>query len=570
MKKRFFPVLVFSIIIVPLILLTLRCIYKEKVDLWPSDSRVFSLSPDMNGISPGGMVSITSPGEGLYLTADYAQIFLLRGEDGSLELMRPDRSTFLPEKQGLTYNPTGLFYDNSHRLLYVANYTANNILAFEVNIEARSLVLKSEIGTARTVSPENVSLSPDGSFLACANYDGSSVTAFDLTGKIAQELWSTPIKLAHGVCISGEYVYATGLHSRALFELNRKNGHIQRQAGQMGWNPSKLDLLWPTSVQEFSPDELIMSDAHTGYIYLVDRATLKVKRYFGGNGPTFHHLNMPYAAFVNGDVIGIVSTYQRRVLLGNKNEFKFLHSYSSQPDCWEYARSLTSIEKQRLGIGWDNYYWQKGPRVNLLGNDYILGYAHLHPAHKRLASLMTPWRNPSLFNSIGELYFLDSIEFPEGFILFTSQRAQAYCVYRESDATYFLPLALSPDNWRIGRELFSPEGKRDCRAIWSDAGAKVKSLKAARNAQGVLNSKALHQIVFPNIDKPVFEQQFREVFRTEAGNNFYLKYMNFQSGSASIDELNQGAEVFFVEVAKLENIPMEELMLVHMLTGKIP
>jgi len=552
------------------ILFALRCTGGEKVDLWPSDSRAFSLSAEMYGISPGLMVSMTSPGEGLYLITDYANIFLLRGEDGSLELMRPDRSTFSTGKKGLTYNPTGLFYDRSHRLLYVANYTANNILAFEVNTATRALVLKSEIGTAHTVSPENVSVSTDGSFLACANYDGNSVTAFDLTGEKARELWSRPVKLAHGVCVSGEYVYATGLQQRALFELNRKNGHLVRRTGQMGWNPSKLDLLWPTSVQEFSPDELIMSDAHTGYIYIVDRATLKVKRHFGGNGPTFHHLNMPYAAFIKGEDIGIVSTYQRRVLLGKKKGFIFLHSYSLKPMSWEYARSLPSLEKQRLGIGWEDYMWVKGPQVKLLGNDYILGYAHLYPFRKRLTHISTPCYEGSLFNSHGELYFLDRIEFPEGFILFTSQRAQAYCIYRGSDATYFLPFILSMDSWRSGTEIYSSEGMHDCRAIWSNAGKMAQSLKAARTAQGVLNSEALHQIVFPQIKKQVFERQFREVFRTEAGKKFYRMYMSLQSGSARVDELNHSARIFFVEVAMLENIPLDELMLVHMLTGKIP
>jgi len=552
------------------ILPTLLHFNRKKVDLWPSDSRIFSLSPDMGGNEPGLMVSMTSPREGFYLIADYANIFLLCGRDGSLALMRPDRSTFSTDKKGLTYNPTGLFYDRSRQLLYVANYTANNILAFEVNIEERALVLKSEIGTAHTVSPENVSVSPDGSFLACANYDGNSVTAFDLTGEKARELWNRPVMLAHGICVTEECVYATGLRLRALFELDRKNGHLKRRSGQMGWNPSKLDLLWPTSVQLFSPDELIVSDAHTGYIYIIDRATLTVKRCFGGNGPTFHNLNMPYAAFINNEEIGILSTYQRRVLLGKKKDLIFQRCYSMRPKSWEYARAFPALQNQRLGSGWDSYMWTKGPKVNLFGNDYILGYAHLHPFRKNLAQLSTPCCEGSLFNLTGELYFLDRIEFPEGFILFTSQRGQAYCFYRESDATYFLPLTLSMDNWRHGREIYSPEGRLNCQNIWKNAGAAALAMKASRTADGVLKSDKLREIVFPGIEKPVFDRKLREVFRTEPGKLFFRAYADFKNGLTNVNDLNRSANIFFTEISRLESIQMDELMLVHMLTGKTP
>jgi len=542
----------------------------ENVDLWPVENRAFSLSQDMDGKLPGLIVSVASPGRGLYLTADYANIFLLREKDSSVKLMRPDRSTFSPDKKGLTYNPTGLFYDRSHSLLYVANYTANNILAYQVDTDKSALTLKAEIGSENTISPENVSVSPDGSFLVSANYDGSKVTAFDLTGGKARELWSRPVQLAHGVCISGDRVYATSLGLRALFELNRENGHLIRRAGQMGWDPSRFDLLWPTSVQEYSPDELILSDAHTGYVYLVDRATLKVKRYFGGNGPTFHFLNMPYAAVVCNDELVIASTYQRRLLTGNRRDFRFRRSYMIQPERWEYARNLKAPVMNRLGIGWDAYRWSNGPKVNIFGNDYVLGYAHLHPIGGRLSSLVAPWREGSLFNSLGELYFLDSIELPEGFMLFTPQRGQGYCFYRESDASYFFPITLTVDNWRIGNNIFSPEGVVDSRLIWEKAGKMARALKNSRSPEGVLSSDALREIVFPELDREDFEKKLSDVFQTEPGTRFFLAYKAFRTGAIDIAELSSSAERFFREVAGLGNIPMDEMMTVHMLTGKKP
>jgi len=571
LKKYLVPVLSVLIIVAAAVSFQPEGIFTgENVDLWPVENRAFSLSEDMDGKLPGLLVSVASPGKGLYLTADYANIFLLREKDGSMKLMRPDRGTFSPDKKGLTYNPTGLFYDSSHSLLYVANYTANNILAYQVDTDKAALTLKAEIGSENTISPENVSVSPDGSFLVSANYDGNTVTAFDLTGEKARELWSRPVPLAHGVCISGDRVYATSLRLRSLFELNRKNGHLIRRSGQMGWNPSRFDLLWPTSVQQYPPDELILSDAHTGYVYLVDRATLKVKRYFGGNGPTFRFLNMPYTAVVCGDELLIASTYQRRLLIGSRRDFRFRCSFMIQPERWQYARNMKIQEISRLGTGWDDYQWVKGPKVNIFGNDYVMGYAHLNPVGGRLSSLVAPCREGSLFNSLGELYFLDRIELPEGFLLFTPQRGQGYCFYRESDASYFFPVSLTVDNWRIGNDIFSPEGIVDSRLVWERAGKMAQALKKARSPEGVLNSDALREIVFPELDREVFEKKLSEVFQTEPGTRFYIAYKAFRTGAIDIEELNSSAERFFREVANLENIPMDEMMTAHMLTGKKP
>jgi hypothetical protein len=569
MKTRTPFSLFISFLLIAAALFTIKPSHEVRVNLWPPDVREFSTEGGDEKASPWWPVSMTPLRDHQYLMANYTQIILLDSVAGTAKIMQPEESFFTRARKGVAYNPTGLFFSTALNLLFVANYTVNNLLIFQVDVNSGILHYVREIRTDHTISPENIWVSEKGDFCVCANYNGDSVTAFDISADPARELWNTPIKSAHGVCMSGNRVYATGLKERSLFELDKNTGAIIRQVGHAGWNPEKMEFLWPTSVQPFSPQELIISDAHTGFISIVDSLKLVVTKYFGGNGPSWRFLNMPYTAVTNGDELAVASTFQNRLLFGNSKRFSFDRTYACNARDWAYTEKDTQLSGGRLGIGWKEYIWEKGPALSIIGEQYLLGYAHLHPqdGKKHLPALVTPYKTESLFNKTGELYFLNKVDLPGGFLLFTEQRAQAYCFY-QGDVQYFFPLLTAQDSWCDGNELYTPPGKIDLKSLADDISRKAEELKKKRLSTGLLKADDVRQVMFPHLSEAVFARKLKELFTTTEGKKFYEEYKEAQHDGWNREKVEVMGDDYFLSARREEIIPLDELMTVHMLTGR--
>lgn len=548
-----------------------------KTDLWPGKVEQFRLEEGGTEELVGIMVSIAPLDDDNYVIANYGKLTLFNRKTKELSLLKPQMSPALHKEYGQgakgksIYNPTGVFFSTKWNRLFVANYTGNNILIGSIDRQNRMFLIKDVIGSRYTISPENVYVSDDGKWLVCANYDGDSVTAYDISGSPAKFMWSTPVgKWAHGVCIADDRVYATGLTARAVFELDLKTGAILRKSGSQGWNPAKTEFMWPTCVYPFSPGELIVSDAHNGIVYLIDRRTLKARKYFGGNGPTFNYFNMPYCAIVHNGEIVILSTYQRRILFGDRSSFRINEVVCLDRNAWEYMREK-KVRPPRLGTGWEGYIWRHGPVAHLLGRDYILGFSHLYPKSDdgKRYDLLVPIEPGSLFNSSGQLYFLNIKSLDDGFILFTPERGQAFLVYQGA-ATYLFPILLEMDCWSVDNEIYAPSGKKDLTGIVDDVRKNVRLMESKRESSGILKREVLHRTMFAEYTDERFEAGFKGIFKSKSGLRFYDEYVRCSSSHCTKEQAQSIARKYYDGIKDEPEVNLDELMTVHMTTGVSP
>lgn len=565
-KSLFLRILMLSLIAVFAVAYYLSTPHEVDANLWPDNCRQFLLSEEFPAAAVGMPVSITPFDSNYYFLANYSNISILDMRDMSLDLMSVADKRVAPRER-FFYNPAGLFYSPVRRLLYVASYTANNVAVFSVDIKAKCLELKEIIGSPHTVSPENVFVSDDGKYMVCANYDGSSATAFDISGSPPREIWNTSISLAHGVCILNNRVYVTGLQDRSLFELDLATGAIIRRTGSAGWKPEKKGFLWPTSVFPYSRDSLLLSDAHTGFIYLISTRDLRIKKYLGGNGPTYKYLNMPYCAIVHEKRFIVLSTFQQRMVVGNRKNLKISESVSPEKDAWGYMRQSGLPAARRLGEGWNQYTWEKGPHVTLLGNDYSLGYGHLHPfkAARTIPTISLSGNGP-LYSPERESYFLNTVDSGKFYILFSPQRSPSYCIV-PGTITYLLPVNLSQDCWSIENAICGRKEKIDPSKFQDGIMKMVTRLNEKRLPNGLLKKEDFREIVFPGCPASQFEKSLKECFPSWEGKKFLEKYDEYSSRPVSGEEVSDIADDYFFAMEKETFVNLDELMLVHMFTG---
>jgi hypothetical protein len=293
--------------------------------------------------SESNWVSIAKYDQDNYVVANYSSLILFNRSNASVcpllvfggEFVSAyDRSAARAsdsKKKQMIYNPTGVFIDRQGRL-YVANYKGNNILSFSVDVAKCVATLVDEFTSQQSGGPENVAVDNDKSILVSANYDAGTVTAFSLETK--NQLWSTSVPQAHGVTISNGIIYATGLAERKIYEIELGTGKILRSAGELGWDPSKGQFLWPTSIFDDGKSGLVLSDAHTGFVSKIDRKTLSASTYFGGNGPSYRYLNYPYTAAVFGNEIFVLSSMRNQLIVLDKYSLSTKEGFTTKSDFW--------------------------------------------------------------------------------------------------------------------------------------------------------------------------------------------------------------------------------------------
>jgi hypothetical protein len=398
-------------------------------------------------------VTITKYSKNLYLIANYTDVFLLNINNANVYKFKiinnVHKFLFENKKKDVSkfiFNPTGLFYSPINKKLYVANYKGNNILIFDVNITNKTLLYKGEIKTKHTIGPENIYVTKDGKFLATACYDGGAITFFKLLlpTKKYKEIWTTKISQAHGVCILGNKVYATGLTKRKIYILDKQTGKIEKSIGNIDSNPKNNGFLWPTCVYPLNKTHIVVSDAHTGYIYILNKDTLEIEKYFGGNGPTYKYLHMPYAILIDGKKYFILSTFQDRIILGNIKSWNAKKSFVFKGRTWKNVKDkqIKSLIKQ-----YDIYIYKKGPKINIFNHKYMLGFGHLYSFKNEFPVLRLP-NIGTLNNDSGYFYFTDSININKYYnIIFSPESEAAFSLVNLKGINYMIPFELDSSRY---------------------------------------------------------------------------------------------------------------------------
>lgn len=263
------------------------------------------------------IASITQYADG-FLGAYYGKMYYFNENTNSMyEVNIPEGYyslsdiRYLNKDKNKLWDPTGLFYDQDTGYLFIANYRSHNLLVCNCNINNDSLILdvQKEISYEGMQSPENVYVK--NGVIAVADYDGNSLWVFDLFGNL---LWSKEIKLAHGVAISDTSIYVTSLFDRTICRYSLA-GEFIYQIGNEAYEGTE-SFMWPTSL-DYSNGNIIVSDAHTGRIYIFDE-DLKYNSSIGGIGPSDNTFNFPYCANYFNDAIYVADVFNNRVVVLNK------------------------------------------------------------------------------------------------------------------------------------------------------------------------------------------------------------------------------------------------------------
>lgn len=207
--------------------------------------------------------------------------------------------------------PTGVFFDSARELLYVANYHHDNVIVLKKVSDSHFHVF-AVISSEHTISPENVSVSPDGIMVAIANYDGGNVSVFKKFGDKYLFIYKIDLRQAHGVTTDSQYLFATGLENKRFIKADLSTGNIVASSGKKGRDPEKGEFLWPTSVL-FLNGHLYLIDAHLSKLCLIDQLILVASECVGTQGNQRFEFNMPYGLVAFDTNVGVVDPFRSAI-----------------------------------------------------------------------------------------------------------------------------------------------------------------------------------------------------------------------------------------------------------------
>jgi hypothetical protein len=524
---------------------------------------------------PCGVVPV-APGK-VYL-CNYSSLYLIDLDRGTVETIAPPPGT-------IPWVPTGLAYDEPRKLLYVANYTGKNILAFKVK-KGFGLELVRDYRDPRLVTPESVAVSKDGTLLAVADYDGQGVL---LLHKNGQQLWFASIGLGHGVAFFDDdrHVVASSLATRQLCKLETATGTLVCKVGSMGWG--KDGYLWPVCVAANGPQELLTSDAHTGKITFLS-PDLHTIRSLGGNGPDDTFFNMPYAVHsLPGGKLLVTDTLRPRLVQidqasGAVDKILYLHRGYLQ-DCYSLPGStLGKASKSSLpqiplrlfrdpaaaplGLGYDGYMNRQKIvtlKLPLLGNTYPTrwreGYCELIDADSGKHQAGIEMSTSTLLYTASLYYFVFGHNPRQGereYTILWSQSCSTVLCIRDGMA---VPLSLKIDLWPAGDDL-SDHG-RIIRAsdLVRAAEAKIGLYERLLKEEQVEPLEAARQALFPGRDGPAFLAAVTGTFKSEPGKAFLRAYLNAKDNGERL----RAAEAYGAALAARPWISLPEVFLAHTL-----
>jgi lactonase family protein with 7-bladed beta-propeller len=479
--------------------------------------------------------------------------------------------------------PTGIYWHEGTQRLFVANYSANNLLVFKYAPKAETVSLDSVVSSEHIKSPENIHVSDDGNYLVAANYEGNGVVAFKKDAqKNWSEIWFAQIRRAHGVSIVKNKVFATGLEERKLYELDLEHGSVLRSIGGIGWDPAAPTFLWPTSVQPVGEDRVILSDAHTGFISIFSTSSLENEGFFGGNGPTLHFFNMPYAAISKHGKIAVLSTFQGRITILDLARMSVLKDFVPQGSDWSHIHPLIQSGqikeediKPTYRLGYKDYSWVKGPRVFLFGRVFAMGYASL--SHGKF-SLRMPVLRPNeggVMNNASYYYFLDGYKGEKGLFLFSWSGRQLLYFHQIEGVTYAVPYTLNDVAWRIGRNLITSSVVVHIADIEKELLMNIEKMRASRIQEKIVPWTAITEIVLKDhagkMDGSQAKERLREklanLYHSQLGGKFVSAYLECRHRSCNAIELQHLARQVQEEIIDNQDIDLESFVLPGMLAS---
>ena len=518
-------------------------------------------------------VSIAEVNSDQLLFANYQNLLFFNKKTGAQKALTPDFSA-LPgsEKRKPVYVPTGVAIDCDGEV-YLANYRGNDILRGK--IQGEKIIFITRYSSPQSLGPENVSVDKKRDIFVSANYDGSTVTAFQIsTGK---QLWSTSVGQAHGVVIDQDFVYVTSLVTRDIQKLDLKTGEVILRRGGIGWDPMSDQYLWPTSVQNLDQDHLVVADAQTGYISKVRKEDLKVVKYFGGNGPSVDQFNYPYVAIRLSDGL-YVSSARRAGLLRLQLDPLRAETFWYDPEFYSPVKNAVPP----FGKKWEKYWdMDTGHDICFYGHTFGMGFGKIYECKTNQEFMITDIG--ALYSAPSYLYLLQGKQVAPDFSVFLSSSSPILYALFEPDPNLpalLLCLYVGMDSW------LTDEGNLICAGqniplteitekIRERANILQKKLQSQgrltlddllsdtlRSPKMTLDEKSPWK-TFHNDPKAAFARSFVSL----EGRKFLWRHDHDPNDLAAI---RKAAETYYRNVHGLPYLRLDEYLLVGMLSGVSP
>jgi len=508
----------------------------------------------------GNYVSIADIGGGKFAISNYENIFIFDRHDsaicaasivdGNAKMKQVRMTDGFAFSGGSAINPTGVYFASNNKL-YVANYKVNNILEGVVDAERCEFTVEHEYASPSSLGPENVWVDESSNLLLSANYDAGTVSAFDLDSK--HEVWVANVPQAHGIAVSDGTVYATGLTERKIYKINISTGEVVQERGGLGWNPMNSEFMWPTSIYPFSGTEMIVADAQSGFVSVVDAENLNTIRYTGGNV---------------GDDIAIMQSQRKGVLFISRKDFGISEKFYFFENYWPEQQ----VENVIFGKGWKGYQDFSGNYVKLMAGSYRLGFGSLHDLDGRRIVKMPDIG--TLFNNSAYMYFLQAYSSEDLSIIFSSGSSSIHGLARMHDGLNILvPKQINADSWIVGGEVVSEGGRRiDINDLRSDFFKMADRYHEHLVLNGWVGQRDLYDIFnFENygyVRYEIFLKRFNNVFSTPEGRKFKFAYDSCSDADAcDLQMLRSAARKYYLETRYLPYLQLDEYILVGMLTG---
>ncbi|MBF9232144.1 NHL repeat-containing protein [Microvirga alba] len=456
--------------------------------------------------------------------------------------------------------PAGLTYSPSRQLLFSADYLLNKVSVFRY--DGASLEFLFDIGGM--ISPEGVTFDSATSILSVAEYDGSRVLGWkvDIDKREAKLLWERNVGQAHGITTMNGRVYASGLVDRKIYVFDQETGTQLDVFGSRGWDPNKLEFLWPTTVAPDGTGKLVVADAETGYVTILDPETKKITATIGGAGPGRGMFSQPYAATVANGKLTIISTKDERFVSIDYPSLCVAGSYVRDTKDWSGWEPSVPPLKADQG----DYLYSAGPRIPLFNRSYIIYNSALVDTTKSTAVLVGSTMGPTGYVQYKQLQYVK--DGPYEYLFSPYAYNGPNIIRRQGSRLYALNFPAHLGRNRMIKNCWADWGNIACaEAEGYDLPAMrritdewVAQVNGSRCGNGFVPASAMadsFKSVFTAIKMEPFDMS--AIFASAGGKAFWEAYAAAQSCEADTSQL---ARVGAAILAKPDQASLYELSLI--------
>jgi len=193
--------------------------------------------------------------------------------------------------------------------------------------------------------------------------------------------------------------------------------------------------------------KIVVSDAHTGRLTVLNASDLSLIRTFGGNGPGY--FNMPYGVESAEGRLWVASVFNKTLVELAELSWETAQRYPAEP--WRWRASSRQPSDQINGEDYEQYASKE--TVTIRDHCYRPAYASLRSCTDEDPDLPFPRIVAEAY-----MYFTQAIRLPTGVLITSPQNAHGVFYSDEEHEPVHVHVGL--DTWVVDAQLIGPSGVR--------------------------------------------------------------------------------------------------------------